>query len=47
MTRRLRNISFAVAVSLGMWAVIIHGTLSVYAAVHGPSTDTYVTASVK
>jgi hypothetical protein len=47
MSRRLRNISLAFGVSIGMWAVIIHGSLSVYAAIAGSPAESIRTASLK
>ncbi len=47
MPRRLRNLCLALAVSCGMWVVIIQGTLAIYAALGPSAVDSFHTASVR
>ncbi|MBB4350336.1 MULTISPECIES: hypothetical protein [Rhizobiaceae] len=46
MSSRLRNMIVVFAVSIMMWAGLLHGTLALYAGFSGSSTDTMTTASV-
>lgn len=46
MSSRLRNMILVFAVSILMWAGMLHGTLALYAGFSGSSTDEMTTASV-
>ncbi|MET3588503.1 hypothetical protein ABID21_004639 [Pseudorhizobium tarimense] len=47
MSSRIRNLVFAFAMSLAMWAVAIHGAVMVYTAATSPGVDDTHTASVR
>ncbi|MBO0142180.1 hypothetical protein JZX87_13515 [Agrobacterium sp. Ap1] len=47
MSSRLRNMIVVFAVSILMWAGMLHGTLALYAGLTGASTDGMTTASVR
>lgn len=47
MSSRLRNMIMVFAVSILMWAGVLHGTLALYAGFNGSSTDRMSTASVR
>ncbi len=46
MSSRLRNMIVVFAVSIMMWAGLLHGTLALYAGFAGSQTDAMTTASV-